>query len=1756
MNASDIPPKGARLIQYLEELVRLRSKTIQDVDSYEAVLWLGRLPEEDECFSRHRDEPHEDDPDLWLEIRKPREPRLAPPPAECEPWIGEWDRSDPEIEPTLHDTILAPPDLHAAPRGYDDPDDPDHIFFREGAEAEGAALPEELHLADFPQVQSDWRTYIDSTWKPWAIERKRWLSVQVHYAKLFEIYSYLQTRGEQVELLLGVGLLCWSVGPVRIRRHLVTGRVDLVFDESRARFHIRPHSAGVHLSPELDMLPAEARVPGMENDAAQGLNAAGDDIWDRGAIDLVLNSISHQLSDHGEYLADGVDPGTSTGEHPVVKYAPALILRRRSERSVLQFLRRIKEQLDSGDDAPEGWRDLCEASTEYSVDVVGDDASHTTETEPSYLPLPTNEEQRRILGALNHPIGALVQGPPGTGKSHTIANLVCHLLATGKRVLITAQTPRALEVLRKKLPAEIRPLAVSLLGAGVDEQRSLEESVQGIAGRYDQRQAHQYREDAQRFSRERQHAEEQLADLLHRRRVLREQDTRENHIAGYIGTAEQIARRLNDEADDFRWLTDAVQHDASLAVSSEDVRAAISILRRIPSDLHERLKWERPVVGQNLPDAADFRLLVETAQRARAAMVDYPRLDSAHAHLAVPDNLPAIRTAIDTLRKLEITITNAANRPQPWMQRALQQVLTKRDRPWFELHLATESSLTPLRPSARDADRRQIDRPTDVDWSQLRRDAETLRDHLDSGGRLKWWTFKTAAIKRLKYLTTSVRVDGHACDSRKALDTLIAHAEFQLGLAHVWKLWAGLASPVSKSIALQVQEIEELQEALGDVLAAYRCMEEAMAAVADLPDLTEPSWEQTESRAALLGRLEATVAHIEFNETRRNLSRISDHLEVLLTRPNTDREITTQLLASVKEMDVVAYATAIDRLKRLDRDAEDLLTAQSTLATLGEVLPNLAQSIADCPQLPEWETRLESLQAAFDHARAKQWLTEFIESADLDRIERQLREQEDEHRRSITSEAAALAWAHAFERMEESHRRALMSWQQAIKALGKGTGKYAFRHRREAQEQLQRCRPAIPAWIMPLHRVFDSIDPQPGMFDVVIVDEASQCGPDALPLFYIGKKVLIVGDDKQISPSHVGLNRDHVHQRMREFLGDFKHSGSFDLERSLFDHGELRIGNRIVLREHFRCMPEIIRFSNDLCYRNAPLIPLRQYPPQRLEPLVSRHVQEGFREGEGSRAINRPEAERLVEEIVRCCSDPRYSLNGRKPTIGVISLQGWAQAEFIEHLLVQRLGAEVMAQHRLLCGDAYSFQGDERDLIFLSMVAAPNARIGALTRFADQQRFNVAASRARDQLWLFHSVMPEDLSEQCMRRKLLEHFLDTKRTARHVAGLQVDELRRLALRADRWTDRPPEPFESWFEVDVALRLASEELRVVPQFEIAGFRIDLVVEGERSRLAVECDGDRWHGAEQYEADLERQRKLERAGWTFERVRSSAFYANPDCAMRSVFDRLDALGIRTPCDTSSAPETIMKDDGQQPVGTLQEPELPDSEPASACDDDVEQPLPGRARGECIPDTAKEGEPASGTPSSSTVSATDIVDPGRAEPYVHWSPTPMNDPRESSVDEVVEGLLSIIEAEGPIVGSRAFRLYANAAGLRRVGSTLRDVFNRAVAKARRDGLLEFEQSDKRTPMQQAVLRLTGSPPVRLRTRGDRTIDEIPSSEIASLMQCILDEQLGISDDDLYRRILDHYGFQRLRGPTRDRLMEIHLNVLERTKSRDCQS
>ncbi len=250
--------------------------------------------------------------------------------------------------------------------------------------------------------------------------------------------------------------------------------------------------------------------------------------------------------------------------------------------------------------------------------------------------------------------------------------------------------------------------------------------------------------------------------------------------------------------------------------------------------------------------------------------------------------------------------------------------------------------------------------------------------------------------------------------------------------------------------------------------------------------------------------------------------------------------------------------------------------------------------------------------------------------------------------------------------------------------------------------------------------------------------------------------------------------------------------------------------------------------------------------------------------------VNEPEALALVQQILDCCDDPAYD----GMTFGVVTLLGTGQGRLIEQTLVDKLGAEEYERRRIRVGDPYNFQGDERDVIFVSVVADDNR--SAATRKADQQRINVAASRARDQLWIFHTVDHAVLHPDDVRGQLLAYAY----------GVNTPRARAEALE-DRC--------ESDFERAVLRDLLRRGYRVSPQHHVGHCRIDLVVEGARDRLAIECDGDTFHGPQQWETDLRRQRVLERQGWKFWRVRGSAYFRDPVAALASLWKRLDELDI---------------------------------------------------------------------------------------------------------------------------------------------------------------------------------------------------------------------------------------------------------------------
>ena len=499
-----------------------------------------------------------------------------------------------------------------------------------------------------------------------------------------------------------------------------------------------------------------------------------------------------------------------------------------------------------------------------------------------------------------------------------------------------------------------------------------------------------------------------------------------------------------------------------------------------------------------------------------------------------------------------------------------------------------------------------------------------------------------------------------------------------------------------------------------------------------------------------------------------------------------------------------------------------------------------------------------------------------IDSYDANAIQKELSKINEQLMQNARKLAYEKAWFEKIKNKTGAQTQAIEGWRQTIRQVGKGTGKTAPALLKKARELMPLCQTAIPVWIMPLNRVAESFDPNKNKFDVVIIDEASQADILALSALYLGKKVIIVGDDEQVSPDTVGIKTEEISALIEQHLQGIPNSHLFNGKTSVYDMAKASGFKPLMLTEHFRCLPEIIEFSNQLSY-NGKIKPLRDASRVRIKPsVVEYRIPNAYKT---LKKTNEIEAEYIASIICACVEDENY----RGMTMGVISLLGQEQAYEIERLLQVNLDPKEYENRRIQCGTAPQFQGDERDIIFLSVVEGPSEKGGPVRLLSEdgkndmtRKRYNVAASRARDQMWVVHSLNPEiDLKPDDIRLKLIKHAISP--------SIDRDEMKFRTAESD-------------FEKQVMTMLLNHGYKVIPQWKVGAYRIDLVIEDGENRIALECDGEKWHTQDDLPNDLKRQAILERLGWKFIRVRGSAFYRNPEETMKWVFGELESHGIR--------------------------------------------------------------------------------------------------------------------------------------------------------------------------------------------------------------------------------------------------------------------
>jgi len=662
---------------------------------------------------------------------------------------------------------------------------------------------------------------------------------------------------------------------------------------------------------------------------------------------------------------------------------------------------------------------------------------------------------------------------------------------------------------------------------------------------------------------------------------------------------------------------------------------------------------------------------------------------------------------------------------------------------------------------------------------------------------------------------------------------------------------------------------------------------------------------------------------------------------------------------------------------------------------------------------------------------------------------------------------------------------------------------------------------------MPIYRIAEQFDVKENMFDVVLVDEASQAGVEATFLQFLAKKIVVIGDDKQVSPSAVGIDQAELRQLAGRYLYDNEHRASWqDPKRSLFDEAVMRFGSRLTLREHRRCVPEIIGFSNRIAYEpdGVRLLPVRQFGADRLEPIKQVFLADAYQEGQSGSRVNRGEARAIVDQIKACCADPDY--DGK--TIGVISLLGRTQAQLIESMLLQEVSNEEWVSRDLRAGDAPDFQGSERDVIFLSMVASlePGSRLAPLTRDEYLQRYNVAASRAKDQMWLYHSVSLNELPNSEDLRHQLIAYVEEVAPAGHFWAAESPAVSE---------DERVEPFDSLFEQRVYNRIVQRGYVVEPQFDANGYKIDLVVIGAKGRLAVECDGDHWHGPEAYLSDLARQRDLERCGWTFFRVRESNFYVDEAAALHALWEQLDQLDIRpggwtdegegSEFEEGLSSEPAGNDDEAEPERAV-EPLVTGAHPQTA-DTSIETRATSRVE---LPQSVPQCSPSK----EDRVSAEAVT---RLAPYVSFvgATVPLH---LATRQEIRDGLIEIVRVEGPILGERLRQVYVKASGGERVGKTMASQLNRAIWAVAQSGDLIVDNPLNESGQSSRSFRLPTQDANVARELGPRTLVQVPPLELAAVLAMASDENGDVSQTELYRSALALLGRKSLTEASRAQL------------------
>ena len=1313
--------------------------------------------------------------------------------------------------------------------------------------------------------------------KLWVEEQKKIEVVRNLFDTLYNKYLVLDRDSDSLELVVANGLV--KVPNEDICYPILLKKVNFSIDTEKNIISITDASDNDFITQEL-YLNFLAEVENINLDKVFYLE---DKIVENNIHPISKNDtikdffreFIHNLNPRAQFIED-LDKKNKESVI-TIEWKPILFIRKKDDGKV-EAINNIIKDIENGGEIPEYLSEL--------VGVIGSDKRAVEPIPDILFTKETNNEQIEIIKSLYSHRAVVVQGPPGTGKTHTIANLLGHFLAEGKNVLITSQTKKALDVLKEKIPTDIQDLCISMLD---DDSSDLGNSVESISEKLGYLNLETLKNEYEEIENQRNELKEDIKNIKRKIFNIKYQESHPiiyNNESITLREAGEFLRKNQRELDR---IPGVVSSGVTCPINNENLAFLKSGYKRSVS------KEEEKEIELGLNKLSDFWTLEEFKEMLENKKEIMSRLDLLlkNKKYHINDNLfyvdDKMLIDLDKFKNysgIDKIIPEDLKSIEDWKKDVcIAGTENSGDRKiWLEF-IKDIRRLYDLTNMTKDQLFKKEVVYKDIDVSTAKKLIIGLKKGIERPG----FFFKHRLRKARKQISDKVTINNriletlYDCNVALEYTTLI---ELKENTKNTWNiLMTGnslLENSNNKNLYKQLYSYAEQMEYL---LNWYDREKKTFLHKIENAGFEKLNINKTEGNPIYVDEvnqifdfipsLEELIAigkiALEYREVDIKRSEYLVKIEnIIKENSHLGREIKNAILNE----NIDEYSETLEKLRVLSekevlyKKYKDLLHNVKAVAnSWGEELENGL-----------FNEKIENIYNVWRYKQISQKLKELAEKPYFN-LQADILEKTEELKKLTIDLVTKKAWYNIIKFLEEKDNlaisQALKGWKQTVQKIGKGTGKNTNIHKKNAKEKMLLCQKVVPAWIMPLNKVFDTLNPVENKFDIVIIDEASQSDISSLILLYMAKKIIIVGDDKQVSPSDVGVNIDKINMFRRKYIkGKVANDDLYGIRASLYSIVSTTF-QPISLREHFRSVPEIIGYSNRTSYDNQ-ILPLRDSNSSILKPAIIDYKVNGKRDEKSK--INRVEAETIVSLIEACLAMKEY----KNSTFGVISLLGDEQAELIQDLIVKRIPATEIENHKILCGNSASFQGDERDIMFISLVDSSEENkslrlVGEGVEGAIRKRYNVAISRAKDQLWIVHSIDKNSLKEGDLRKELFEY----------IDSLKENVFDKTAIENITASD---------FENEVARHLLEKNYTIKQKWRVGSYDIDMVAIYDDKKIAIECDGKTLnHTEEEVIANLEEQEILERCGWKFIRVRASEYFRNPEKAIKDLIIQLDDKGV---------------------------------------------------------------------------------------------------------------------------------------------------------------------------------------------------------------------------------------------------------------------